>query len=105
MDNITEEHTSPPFFSASVITAMFFICVGGVVSFSLMIMWCRLWWCTTPEEPVKWLEVKCNTECPICLNSIDVGAKLICNHVFHISCIQMWIENKNICPLCRAIIQ
>lgn len=106
MENITEEHTNPPFFSSSVIIAMVFICVGGLVGFLLMIMWCRLW-CVTfqPEKPVKWLEVQCNSECPICLNNISFGAQLFCNHVFHISCIQTWIENKNICPLCRTLIK
>ena len=43
--------------------------------------------------------------CSICLTSINNNIKTLeCTHTFHINCIDMWIDNKNSCPLCRAII-
>ena len=29
---------------------------------------------------------------------------LICNHTFHTSCINKWLENNNTCPNCRTIV-
>lgn len=60
--------------------------------------------------------IKNNTEdrfCSICINSINMGdlyGKLICNHYFHIDCIQEWIKHQDkdwsnnrakTCPMCR----
>jgi E3 ubiquitin-protein ligase RBX1 len=33
------------------------------------------------------------------LNAIAVGE---CNHCFHYNCINLWIKNKEICPLCNS---
>tara|TARA_B110000977_G_C10994693_1_gene461401 strand:- start:436 stop:804 length:369 start_codon:yes stop_codon:yes gene_type:complete len=46
--------------------------------------------------------------CPICIDEYgnDIIVKLNCNHVYHKSCLEMWIinhEHKD-CPYCRAII-
>jgi hypothetical protein len=47
-----------------------------------------------------------NINCSICLTNInDNNTKTLeCKHTFHINCIDIWIDNKNSCPLCRAII-
>ncbi|GBO14073.1 hypothetical protein AVEN_15306-1 [Araneus ventricosus] len=43
--------------------------------------------------------------CPICLGASvrqDQIKRLRCSHVFHQSCIDMWLNNRRSCPLCRA---
>ncbi|GBM39702.1 hypothetical protein AVEN_47509-1 [Araneus ventricosus] len=43
--------------------------------------------------------------CPICLGTSfrqDQIKRLRCSHVFHQSCIDMWLNNNGNCPLCRA---
>ena len=56
-----------------------------------------------------------NQYCSICKNSIfephisssDSNNKLsapvmgTCNHTFHFYCINLWISNRNVCPLCN----
>ena len=41
--------------------------------------------------------------CPICLDVIDDDVITLqkCKHQFHMSCITMWFEKNNTCPLCR----
>ena len=44
--------------------------------------------------------------CPICLSSMDPDGDhklctLKCGHLFGYLCIIQWLENKNICPICR----
>ncbi|KAL3094663.1 hypothetical protein niasHT_023977 [Heterodera trifolii] len=45
-------------------------------------------------------------ECPICLESFELGKKnpvLKCSHMYHKKCITEWMkQSKNICPMCRA---
>ena len=43
-------------------------------------------------------------ECSICYGKINKNDYYIsdCNHEFHISCISMWLERDNSCPLCRT---
>ncbi len=43
-------------------------------------------------------------ECVICLDDIDIFENiknLNCNHKFHKECIDLWLQEKNTCPLCR----
>lgn len=41
-------------------------------------------------------------KCPICLELMWCEPKkLACGHLFHITCVDEWLEIKNICPLCR----
>jgi hypothetical protein len=41
-------------------------------------------------------------ECPICLDIFNNECKILpCKHKYHTRCINMWLERKNICPLCR----
>ena len=45
--------------------------------------------------------------CSICLEQLaknDPIVRLQCTHMFHASCVDAWVETKNECPLCRAII-
>jgi hypothetical protein len=45
-------------------------------------------------------------ECPICLGEFHAGDKLrklpTCVHVFHRSCIDLWLLQSASCPLCKA---
>ena len=50
-----------------------------------------------------------NSECPICLESIDKKKRftLHCGHTFHANCMKQYINSDNynhLCPLCRDII-
>lgn len=43
--------------------------------------------------------------CVICFAGYEDGEDttiLTCNHQFHTSCIQQWIEQNATCPMCRA---
>ena len=45
-----------------------------------------------------------NSRCIICLSEFQVGEKestLPCLHIFHSSCIETWINNKQWCPICK----
>lgn len=46
------------------------------------------------------------SECAICMESIVVGRRLRCGHVFHLKCLLGWIKEcdggKCTCPLCRS---
>lgn len=45
-----------------------------------------------------------NNRCIICLSEFQVGEKesiLPCLHIFHSSCIETWINNKQWCPICK----
>jgi hypothetical protein len=47
-------------------------------------------------------------ECVICLSYIEKGEfvrKLPkCGHVFHVECIDMWLNSHCNCPICRSLI-
>lgn len=47
-------------------------------------------------------------ECAVCLNEFQEEEKLrripTCSHVFHIDCIDVWLQNNANCPLCRTSI-
>ena len=49
-------------------------------------------------------------KCSICLNNLNKGVKLSCDHIFHKHCINKYIKisirlyNKSNCPLCRSLI-
>ncbi|GLT61840.1 hypothetical protein SLA2020_345170 [Shorea laevis] len=47
-------------------------------------------------------------ECAVCLNEFQEEEKLRripnCGHVFHIDCIDVWLQNNANCPLCRTSI-
>ncbi|CAN1200430.1 RING-H2 finger protein ATL1 [Linum perenne] len=45
-------------------------------------------------------------ECAVCLNEFVDEEKLRripnCCHMFHIDCIDVWLQNNSNCPLCRT---
>lgn len=42
--------------------------------------------------------------CPICLESENVSVVLTeCDHMYHVKCIENWMNVNNNCPLCRNI--
>lgn len=47
-------------------------------------------------------------ECAVCLNEFQEDEKLRiipnCSHVFHVDCIDVWLQNNANCPLCRTSI-
>lgn len=48
-------------------------------------------------------------ECPICLlcfkHNDEISLLNKCNHKFHSKCLEMWLSNHNICPLCRNTVE
>lgn len=50
-------------------------------------------------------EFKEGLECAVCLSELVEGEKArvlpICNHGFHVDCIDMWFHSNTTCPLCR----
>ncbi|KAL5778270.1 hypothetical protein ACOSP7_011196 [Xanthoceras sorbifolium] len=51
-------------------------------------------------------ELVMGSECAVCLDQIESQqpARLIpgCNHGFHIQCVDTWLSNYPVCPVCRA---
>lgn len=39
-------------------------------------------------------------ECVVCLESFKMGKN--CSHTFHVRCIDSWLLNTPICPICRT---
>jgi hypothetical protein len=47
-------------------------------------------------------------ECPICIaefNTGDLCRQLPCDHVFHRTCIDQWLQVSIVCPMCKRNIQ
>ncbi len=43
-----------------------------------------------------------NKDCCICIDNINEGIKLSCDHCFHVDCLKHWLCNeKKSCPICR----
>ena len=46
------------------------------------------------------------SECPVCLSVFADGEEVRqlsgCKHSFHVTCIDLWLNNHNNCPICRA---
>ncbi|KAH0484615.1 MAG: uncharacterized protein KVP18_000062 [Porospora cf. gigantea A] len=43
-------------------------------------------------------------ECVVCADafkSLDIVRVLNCGHAFHVDCIDIWLESKRTCPMCR----
>lgn len=47
-------------------------------------------------------------QCPICFENIDPSStdtkKTACNHTFHYSCLERWVDMIPNCPICRTAI-
>lgn len=50
-----------------------------------------------------------DTECPICLHSLKPGDTMrqldVCGHIFHRSCIDLWLLRSSDCPLCKRSVR
>ena len=49
--------------------------------------------------------VEPGTECSICITPIEEGEEAVrtpCGHCFHKQCLERWMEERPICPMCRA---
>jgi len=46
-----------------------------------------------------------DTQCSVCLENFVEGEKVIelpvCRHVYHVGCLQPWLQSDKICPYCR----
>lgn len=62
------------------------------------------------ENRVPVTTIVCNnneTMCSICMEVLtrdESVMRLQCEHMFHADCVRQWVQTKNQCPLCRAII-
>ncbi|KAL1215638.1 putative E3 ubiquitin-protein ligase ATL45 [Cardamine amara subsp. amara] len=49
-----------------------------------------------------------STECAICLTEFSDGEEIrilpLCNHAFHVACIDKWLTSRSSCPSCRRIL-
>ncbi|KFK30185.1 hypothetical protein AALP_AA7G229000 [Arabis alpina] len=49
-----------------------------------------------------------STECAICLTEFTDGEEIrilpLCNHAFHVACIDKWLSSRSSCPSCRRIL-
>ncbi|OHS99574.1 hypothetical protein TRFO_33942 [Tritrichomonas foetus] len=57
--------------------------------------------------PYNYFEARVDpgTECPICLSQIEAGEDTMvtpCRHCFHQGCLERWMEEKLVCPVCRT---
>jgi hypothetical protein len=45
------------------------------------------------------------SSCTICFAPLIDGERvgaLACNHIFHVDCLKMWVQRRNVCPLCQT---
>jgi len=41
-------------------------------------------------------------ECVICMEILNEYKDLKCGHKFHVNCLDTWLQNHDICPMCRT---
>ncbi|KAJ9185193.1 hypothetical protein P3X46_004851 [Hevea brasiliensis] len=63
---------------------------------------------TVIEVPLGRYSKECNEEiCSVCLCEFNEGEQIRelpeCLHMFHVSCIDMWLNSHSNCPICRTI--
>lgn len=52
-------------------------------------------------EGLKMVKVEEVEKCAICFEDFNVGVRMPCSHMFHMTCIREWLVIGNSCPLCR----
>ena len=53
------------------------------------------------------IEYPINDSCVVCIedfNNDDNVRKLVCSHIYHSECVDMWIIEKNTCPICKKTV-
>ncbi|KAI9174826.1 hypothetical protein LWI28_023222 [Acer negundo] len=49
-----------------------------------------------------------DTQCCVCLGEFEIKEELLqvpsCKHVFHVDCLNHWLQSNRTCPLCRCCI-
>jgi hypothetical protein len=47
--------------------------------------------------------------CSVCLEDVHGGEMVrqlpACKHIFHVECVDMWLQSHRTCPMCRAVIK
>nr|BDW09826.1 MAG: wsv199-like protein [Marsupenaeus japonicus pemonivirus] len=43
-----------------------------------------------------------DTECGVCLESMDDHHLTVCSHRFHPKCLNVWLSYRSMCPMCRS---
>jgi hypothetical protein len=47
--------------------------------------------------------------CSVCLEDVHGGEMVrqlpACRHIFHVECVDMWLQSHRTCPMCRAVIK
>ncbi|EPS62085.1 hypothetical protein M569_12708, partial [Genlisea aurea] len=45
-------------------------------------------------------------ECSVCLSNLEDGefVRILpnCKHIFHVDCVDRWLESNSTCPVCRT---
>ena len=57
------------------------------------------------SEKEDGIEMERGSLCAICLDRLVVGDRvgdLMCQHMFHVDCLKVWLKRKNQCPLCNT---
>lgn len=57
-----------------------------------------------PNVEISKAQVEKRLQCAVCMDEFKLTEnvkKLVCDHVFHESCIVPWLERHNSCPVCR----
>lgn len=58
--------------------------------------------CLKKIPTIKIVEI--DDECVVCLETFKLEEevkKLPCNHIYHIKCLEKWMQNSTTCPKCR----
>lgn len=57
-----------------------------------------------PSEPVTSEQAAANTSCSVCWENFqleEMVSRLPCDHIFHSTCIEPWLQLHATCPICR----
>ena len=67
-------------------------------------------WCMSKCFPTKHkvTEKESDEQCSICLEDFKLNEEIeftLCQHLFHINCLEKWCEINSVCPLCKSEIK
>lgn len=55
-----------------------------------------------PDATIEEINEHSDGRCVICREDMRNGKKLPCGHIFHFRCLQDWLSQQQICPMCRC---